>query len=581
MKLARQYTKFSRLGLRGRLIAWISTVLIASGVALVTMVGIVASRAVIAQANEELQRITGKTAEELDLWIGSRERDAANLSSLEVFAAACNGQRLADAERMLKRIHQHASFYENVFLADANGKLFLDSIDHKSVGIDISSIEGFKPNLEHGRQRELWIGEVMKSPATGRPVVLITAPIVVGSRVAGLLGTPVELTDFSGAFLQKCRLGQTGYLYMVDAQGTVLAHPDTSKIFTENVARYDFGREMLSRASGSLTYTYAGAQRVAQFQRSRRKEWTIAAVMPEAEFQAGARTIQLSLGALGLLVIGGTCGAAWWIAGKASRSITQMAAEMGSGTAQFNSAAAQIAANSQSLAQGTAEQAASLEEASASAHQVASVTHHNKARTDALASVMKQAGTSFQVMNASMEELVGCMDGIHAGSRKISKIIKTVDEIAFQTNILALNAAVEAARAGNAGMGFAVVADEVRNLAQRSAEAAKDTASLIQEAIGAAAKGQETVSKCAEAMATNSSLAKKVTELTEELAGATAEQVRGVETIVSAVGQIKQVTQTTAASAEESASASQEIAAQAQTFHALVTDLDALVLGSS
>jgi len=573
--------KSSRLSLRGRLVAWISMVMTVSGVALVTIVGIVSSRAVVDQARDGLERIANKTSEELDLWIASRERDAANLADLEVFAAACKGKRLADAEQALKRIHQHASFYENVFLADENGKEFLDSIGHKSVGVQLASIGGFKPNVEHAQQKEVWISEAMVSPASGRPVVLVTAPIVVGDRVAGMLGTPVELADFSDAFLKRYRIGKTGYLYMFDKQGTVLAHPVTSKILSENVMKYEFGREMLNRGSGGLTYTYGGASRVARYQRSRRKDWTIAAVIPEAEFQSGARTIQVFLAGLGLLVLALTFGATWLIAGKASHSITQMAAEMGGGTAQFNSAAAQIAANSQSLAQGTAEQAASLEEASASAQQVASVTQRNKARTDTLASVMKDAGTSFQVMNSSMGELVGCMDGIHASSRKISKIIKTVDEIAFQTNILALNAAVEAARAGDAGMGFAVVADEVRNLAQRSAEAAKDTAVLIQEAIVGAAKGQETVSKCAEAMATNSALAKQVIQLSDELAGATAEQVRGVEMIAKAVSQIKHVTQTTAANAQESASASQEIAAQAQTFHALVTDLDALVCGGS
>jgi len=571
--------KLERLGLRGRLIAWISLVLFASGIALVTIVGVVSSRAILAQSSEDLERIVGKTAGELDQWIGSRERDAANLSEWEVFAAACQGKRLPDAERALKRIHQHASFYENVFLADANGKLFLDSIDHKSVGIDISTIEGFRANLEHGRQKEIWFSEAMKSPATGRAVVLITAPILAGGRVAGLLGTPLELADFADTFLQNNRIAKTGYLYLLDQQGSILAHPDTSKILNENLVRQDFGREMISRSTGALDYTDYGVRKLAQFQRSRKKAWTVVASVPMAEFQARVRTIQFTLGALGLAMLTATFGATWLIAGKASRSITQMAAEMGSGTAQFSSAAAQIATNSQSLAQGTTEQAASLEEASVSAQQVASVTQKNKARTDELASTMKEAGASFQIMSSSMDELVGCMDGIHGSSRKISKIIQTVDGIAFQTNILALNAAVEAARAGEAGMGFAVVADEVRNLAQRSAEAAKDTASLIEEAIAGAAKGRETVGKCAEAMSTNLALAKNVMQLSDELAGATAEQVRGVEMIARAVGQVKQVTQTTAANAEESASASQQIAAQAQTFHALVTDLDTLVRG--
>ena len=183
------------LSLRGRFAVWTSAVVIASSLGLMVSVYLVSSRALKAQADEEMDRIVTKTAEELDLWIDSRERDAVNLSELPSLAAACTEHKLAEAEQALVRIHRRSPFYENVFLADANGKLFLDAIGGKSVGVDLMSMEGYRVNVEHARQGELWVGEVMKSPATGRPVALLTAPIKGESQIVGILGTPIELSD--------------------------------------------------------------------------------------------------------------------------------------------------------------------------------------------------------------------------------------------------------------------------------------------------------------------------------------------------------------------------------------------------
>jgi methyl-accepting chemotaxis protein len=194
---------------------------------------------------------------------------------------------------------------------------------------------------------------------------------------------------------------------------------------------------------------------------------------------------------------------------------------------------------------------------------------------------MKEAGNSFEVMGTCMDQLVRWMADFKHSSEKVSNIIKAIDAIAFQTNILALNAAVEAARAGEAGMGFAVVADEVRSLARRSAEAARDTSTLIQESIDKTAEGHDTVDRCVKAMSTNSQLAKRVMQLTGELDGATAEQVRGIDLISHAVLRIQHTTQETAASAEESASASQELDAQSASLRSIVTKLHELAHGQS
>jgi len=569
------------LSLRSRFAVWTSTVIVVSTLGLTYAVYSVSSHALTTQANENMEHIAASTAEALDLWLNSRERDALNLSELQPLVAACTDRKLAEAQEVLARIQSRSSFYENVFLADPNGKEFLDSVGGKSIGFDLMSMDGFRPNVEHARQGEVWVGEAMKSPATGRPVALLTAPIKVGNQFVGILGTPLELSDFSDTFVAKHRIGVTGYLYMFDGSGIVLAHPDPAKIMTLNIAKQDFGGEMLNRDFGSLQYEFQGIKKVAHFRRAQKKGWTVVATEPVNEFLAEVRNIQLYLALFALLMLGGTAGSGILISGKVARLINGAISDLGGSADQVVTAASRISQTSQSVAQGAAEQAASIEETSSGAEEVTALTRQNKERTATLANVMKDAGTSFQVMDECMDQLVRWMTDFRLSSEKVSTIVKAIDEIAFQTNILALNAAVEAARAGEAGMGFAVVADEVRNLARRSADAARDTSTLIQESISKTAKGQVTVDQCAHAMATNSQLAKRVVQLTGELDGATAEQVRGIDLISQSVVRIQQTTQETAAAAEQSASASEELSAQSAAVRTIVSQLHGLVNGHS
>ena len=244
---------------------------------------------------------------------------------------------------------------------------------------------------------------------------------------------------------------------------------------------------------------------------------------------------------------------------------------------QVASAASEISASSQAIAQGTSEQAASLEETAASSEEITAMTRTNADHSHAAAELMQETSVVVSDANRMFDQMEASMKEINASSEKIGKIIRVIDEIAFQTNILALNAAVEAARAGEAGMGFAVVADEVRNLAQRSAQAAKDTASLIEDSITKSAEGRSRLDHVSTAVQAITEKAQKAKELVDQVNTGSREQARGIEEISKAITQMEHVTQSSAASAEETASAGEEMSSQAAVLKQVVLGLQEMV----
>ncbi|MCX6629581.1 MAG: methyl-accepting chemotaxis protein [Candidatus Solibacter sp.] len=304
------------------------------------------------------------------------------------------------------------------------------------------------------------------------------------------------------------------------------------------------------------------------------------ALMPAAERKAAvnsshARSVAFVF--VGLFVAMGAV--VFWVIRQINRVLRGLAVELSTGADQVTSAASQVASAGQALAQGASEQAASLEETSASSEEINSMARRNSENSHAAAGLVTQSQQKFVETNQALDQMVLAMGIIHTQSSKISKIIKVIDDVAFQTNILALNAAVEAARAGAAGTGFAVVADEVRNLAQRCAQAARDTSSLIEESIAKSDDGKLKVDQVAAAIRVITEESAKVRVLVDEVNHGSQEQTRGIGQVARAVTQMERVTQTTAASAEESAAAAEELNAQSETLKSIVERLTAMVDG--
>ncbi len=297
----------------------------------------------------------------------------------------------------------------------------------------------------------------------------------------------------------------------------------------------------------------------------------------EKAFEHQARLMQkiILAGGLAGVLLAVLCAA---LLGRSlTRRLSRLAGTLSTNSSELHSAANQVSMASQKLSGGTSDQAASIEETSASLEQMASMTRQNAENAKEAKLLMRDASNSATTAKESMAHLILSMQEISAASEQTQKIIKTIDGIAFQTNLLALNAAVEAARAGEAGAGFAVVADEVRNLAMGAAEAAKNTAALIEATVGKVKEGYQLVEKTNEEFSRVAETVSKSDELIGEITAASNEQAQGIEQVNKAMAAMDKVVQENAANAEESAAASEELNAQAAQMHGLVDQISVLV----
>jgi methyl-accepting chemotaxis protein/methyl-accepting chemotaxis protein-1 (serine sensor receptor) len=376
------------------------------------------------------------------------------------------------------------------------------------------------------------------------------------------------------------------------AEFGLLAPSSTEQTFLQAVresrATWAPGFANLSRlcASGEIDKAYAlrsqnkvisAAMHTAASAIVEEQRHSLAAAVTES---AEATTWSLWMSGIAMLASFALAALVLFIVRQVNQDLRQTAASLSEGAEEIASAAAQVSTLSNTLAQGASEQAAFIEETSASSVEIESMSRRSTDNSRSTASMVSASHARCEEADLFLGQMLTAMNDINTSSEQISRIIKVIEQIAFQTNILALNASVEAARAGEAGMGFAVVADEVRSLAQRSSQAAKDSAAFIEDSIQKSRVGKQKMDQVASVIRLITGDSTKINQLIDEISSGSQEQSHGIAQIANSIQQIEKVTQSSAASAEECAAAAEQLTAQSETVRDIAIDLTALVGGS-
>ncbi len=515
-----------------------------------------------------------------DLSVGNTTIDVATkVTESGIDASAADVQKLD--RKLAGTMKQIGDHYETIYVCNADGVIIADGVGGKYKGVSVKDRNYFLD----AKAGKINLGTTIKSKLTGKVVLPICVPVYSSSgQFVGALTTVLK-PDFLVEKILSFKIGQTGYIFVVDPNGLLVIHPDSKLVMELNIhslkGMESIAEKMLAHQTGVEDYIYKGVQKIAGFAPVALNGWSVACTQPVDEFMASVYALRYAMIVIMVISLGVGLLAIWYFSRTISKPLTVVIDGLNEGADQVASAAGEVSSSSQTLAQGASEQAASIEETSASLEEMSSMTKQNANNAAQANALMQEAGSSVQTVSKSMSELTASMSDILKASDETSKIIKTIDEIAFQTNLLALNAAVEAARAGEAGAGFAVVADEVRNLALRAAEAAKTTSSLIEGTSKKVKEGAEYVQRSNSAFTQVMDNTSKIGDLIGEIAAASSEQAKGIDQVNIAVSEMESVTQQNAASAEESASASEEMNAQAEQMKSIVNDLVILVSGDS
>ncbi len=505
---------------------------------------------------------------------------AISTQKMAIEAISGNANAVRDFQVFLSQLTKRlGNIHEVLFVANSKGVIIADSEGGSYRNFNVSDRNYWKKAMK-GKSV---IDNMIISKKTKEPVLPLAAPIY--DKKGQIVGTAVGVlkANYLINAINKLGASKTHYSFVIDQKGTIMVHPNRKLILKLNLLKYpgleELGKAALSGKENLVKYSFKGVRKIAAIVPAKINGWSVGTTQSANEFLTTANAIKYAVFTMAIIFVFLSLVAVYFFSNSITKPINRVAGGLTDGINQIAGASTQVASASQSLAENTSEQAASVEETSSAIEEMAAMTKRNADNSINADALMREAKNIITEATSSMDTLAESMAEISKASEETSKIVKTIDEIAFQTNLLALNAAVEAARAGEAGTGFAVVADEVRTLAIRAAEAAGNTADLIESTVQKIKSGLKITEQTKDIFNKVVDSADKVSEIVAEIAEASREQEEGITQINKAITEIDHAVQNSASTAEETASAAEELSAQTQHLRGLVTELITLVHG--
>ncbi|HPQ68794.1 MAG TPA: methyl-accepting chemotaxis protein [bacterium] len=588
--------------IRGKFLALVVPIIVLT-IGLMTYVSYsLASSKMLDKHNEDNERLLKKTMDDYLNWFKEREMEVEIFASTGVFISASQGERLDEVAPRLKIYGTKAAYYENIFLADTNGKIIADSIGGQSTGVNLAQSNDFGSNISNSLAGKVYLSKFNKSFSSGKVIALITAPVMSKGVVVGIMGASVDNEYLTKEFF-NFKIGNTGYFFMVSTEGPFLSHPKTEMILNKSIKEYDFGAPMLQQANGSMTYTFTGIKKIASFTTNNDRGWLMAVTQDRPEIVAPINSIAMSLllvGSIALIVL--IVAMVLIITRSISNPINQTADmlrdisegegdltvqldvtsddEIGKLSEYFNQFVKKLRNSIQQVAQNSFTLNDTVGSLSDVASQLASYSEQTTNQAAVVASSAEEISVNVNVVTGATEKMSAQANTIASASEQISSGINTVAtaveemnaalmEVSKNTNRASqiTNDAVDSAQSAQKLIGvLEAAANEIGKVVELINDIADQTnllalnATIEAASAGEAGKGFAVVANEVKELAKQTASATdSISEQIKNMQSHTNEAVDSIRQITQVIGEINDINHLIATSVEEQTSTTNEI----------------------